>query len=27
VPDEKRTVKVEYGWLTLKGEAEWNYVR
>ena len=25
VPDEKLTVKVEHGWVTLKGEAEWNY--
>ena len=25
VPDEKLTVKVENGWVTLKGETEWNY--
>lgn len=25
VPDEKLTVKVEHGWVTLKGETEWNY--
>jgi len=25
VPDEKITVKVEHGWLTLKGEVEWNF--
>ena len=25
VPDEKLTVKVENGWVTLKGEVEWNY--
>lgn len=25
VPDEKLTVKVENGWVTLKGDAEWNY--
>jgi osmotically-inducible protein OsmY len=25
VPDEKIAVKVENGWVTLKGEAEWNF--
>lgn len=25
VPDEKLTIKVENGWVTLKGDVEWNY--
>lgn len=25
VPDEEITAKVERGWITLQGEAEWNY--
>ena len=25
VPDEKLTVKVENGWVTLKGDVEWNF--
>jgi osmotically-inducible protein OsmY len=25
IPDEKVTVKVESGWVTLKGDVDWNY--
>jgi osmotically-inducible protein OsmY len=25
IPDERLTVKVEHGWVTLEGEVDWNY--